>query len=72
MKYLALLILMLVLALWIPFKMDERYAQGLADGKASALKTNPVSEELELTCAALWIGEQHRKLIQQEVKRNGK
>lgn len=72
MKYLALLILILVLALWIPFKMDERYAQGLADGKASALKTNPVSEELELTCAGLWIGEQNKKFIEQEARKNVK
>jgi hypothetical protein len=63
MKILTALIIIGVMALWIPFKMDQRYAQGLADGKASALKVNPVSEELELVCAGLWVGKQGAKSV---------
>ncbi len=36
-------------------------AEGRSMGAKEALKTNPVSEELELVCAGLWIGEQNRK-----------
>lgn len=61
MKAAVALIVIGIMALWIPFKMDERYAQGVADGKASVLKTNPVSEELELFCAGLWVGKQNLK-----------
>lgn len=38
---------------------------GMATGRQNALKeayrTNPVSEELELVCVGLWIGEQNKK-----------
>jgi hypothetical protein len=34
---------------------------GYKDGISSALKTNPPSLELEMTCAGLWIGEQNKK-----------
>ena len=57
MKYMAALILILICALWVPYKMDEAYAKG----RAEALRTNPVSEELELVCAGLWVGEQAKK-----------
>lgn len=34
---------------------------GIAEGRSIALKTNPVSEELEMVCTALWVGEQNKK-----------
>lgn len=57
MKYMAGLILILIMALWIPHKMDEAYAKG----RSEALRTTPVSEELEMVCAGLWVGEQAKK-----------
>ena len=39
--------------------------KGIAEGRSMALKealrTNPPSEELEMVCAGLWIGEQNKK-----------
>jgi len=40
---------------------ERQYQAGLREGRATALKTNPPSEELELACAGLWIGEQNKK-----------
>ena len=38
---------------------------GIAEGRSIAtkeiLKTNPPSQELEMVCAGLWIGEQNKK-----------
>ena len=45
---------------------DDRYALGYQDGKKAALSTNPVSEDLELTCAGLWLGEQAKKRWRRE------
>ena len=35
---------------------------GKKQGRKEALSTNPVSQELELACAVLWIGEQNKKV----------
>ena len=46
---------------------------GIAEGhiiaKKEALKTNPPSEELEIACAGLWIGEQNKKYFEKENRR---
>jgi len=41
--------------------LEREYKTGLREGRAMALKTNPPSEELEMACAGLWIGEQNKK-----------
>jgi len=41
--------------------LDRQYNRGFAEGRSAALKTNPPSEELEIACAGLWIGEQNKK-----------
>jgi hypothetical protein len=41
---------------------ERQYNRGFAEGRGVALKTNPPSEELELVCAGLWIGEQNKKM----------
>ena len=43
--------------------------QGESKGQREALSTNPVSEQLEMTCAGLWVGEQNRKY---QERQNGK
>ena len=39
--------------------------KGIAEGRSiatkEALRTNPPSQELEMVCAGLWIGEQNKK-----------
>ena len=47
--------LMLLLTLMIGLHYGEKR------GMAQALKTDPVSEQLEMVCAGLWVGEQNRK-----------
>ena len=42
--------------------LDRQYNRGFAEGRGTALKTNPPSEELEMVCAGLWIGEQNKKM----------
>lgn len=61
MKIMIVLIIVGIAALWIPYRMDQRYAEGLVEGRRTALHTTPVSEELELVCAGLWVGEQAKK-----------
>ena len=61
MKFMIWVIIAMVAALWIPHRMDQRYAEGLAEGRRTALHTTPVSDELELVCAGLWVGEQAKK-----------
>lgn len=39
-------------------------SRGIERGMAKALSTNPVSEELEITCAGLWVGVQNRKYFE--------
>ena len=44
---------------------DASYKQGYKD----ALYKRPVSDDLELVCAGLWVGEQNKKYQQLEAKR---
>lgn len=37
---------------------------GIKQGRKEALRTNPVSEELEMVCAGLWVGEQNKKYME--------
>jgi hypothetical protein len=41
--------------------LEREYQLGLREGRGMALKTNPPSNELELVCAGLWVGEQNKK-----------
>ena len=61
MKYVLSFCVAAIVVLYVSFKMDQKYAEGVAYGKSIALNTSPVSEELEMTCAGLWVGEQNKK-----------
>lgn len=61
MKYLLVLIIIGIMALWIPHRMEQEYAKGLAEGRRTALHTNPISDELEMVCAGLWVGQENKK-----------
>jgi len=41
---------------------------GYAMGYKAALNTREPSDELEMACAGLWIGEQHKKYAEREGK----
>ena len=41
---------------------ERQYKAGFREGRATALKTNPPSEELEMVCAGLWVGKQNQKM----------
>lgn len=60
MKYILVVLTALTLALFISFKLDQRYAEGVAHGVKTALHL-PASEALEVACASLWVGEQNKK-----------
>jgi len=47
--------------LLIDNKIDRAHAEGFKVGMHYALKSDPPSEELEMVCAGLWVGEQNKK-----------
>jgi hypothetical protein len=51
-----------VLWLFVDYRIDKAHAEGFKVGMNYALKTNPPSEQLELVCAGLWVGEQNKKV----------
>ena len=52
--------------LYMDHKVDKAHAEGFSVGMRYALKSNPPSEELEMTCAGLWVGEQSKKYFEKE------
>jgi hypothetical protein len=54
----------LVFVLWIGW--SGGYANGVEEGRKNALKINPPSDEMELACAALWIGEQSKRWYERQ------
>jgi hypothetical protein len=47
-------------------KVDTAHAEGFSTGMRYALKVDPPSEQLEMTCAGLWVGEQNKKYFEKE------
>lgn len=72
MKLILMMSIIIVLGLLIHEKTESEYQRGFADALKSAYKTNPPSEELEITCAGLWIGEQNKKFWGKENAGNAK
>ena len=62
------LIAMLIVGIMSAFMLGQSMGkrEGIAEGRSMALKTNPVSEELEQTCFSLWLGEQAKKAWEKE------
>jgi hypothetical protein len=46
--------------------MKDHWQMGYQAGLKEALKTNPPSQDLEMACAGLWVGEQNRKYFEKE------
>ena len=66
MKYIFALLVILTMALWIPHRMDQKYAEGVAEGKRLALRITPPSEALETACLSLWVSEQNKRAAAKE------
>lgn len=66
MKYILVFCIVAVMALWIPHRMDQKYAEGVAEGKRLALQTTPPSEALEVACVSMWVGEQNKKAAKEK------
>lgn len=66
MKYIFALLVVMTMALWIPHRMDQKYAEGVAEGKRLALQTTPPSEALEVACVSMWVGEQNKKAAKEK------
>jgi hypothetical protein len=57
----------LAVVVWTMLGFYVGKMSGIAEGHSMALKTNPVSEELDAVCAGLWISEQNREAIKRGV-----
>lgn len=64
MKYIAILFIVFLVYLLMQSAFERQYNAGVREGRAMALKTNPPSEELEIVCAGLWVGEQNKKFME--------
>jgi hypothetical protein len=67
-KYVLVTALVVVLYTLVRQRYTDEYQAGYAEGMRVALKTNPPSEELELVCAGLWVGEQNKKAYKQNAR----
>lgn len=61
-EVIAIAVVMLTMLVW-------GINHGEKQGMKKALSTKPVSEELEMVCAGLWIGEQNKKYWEMERKK---
>ena len=61
MKAILIVGIMLFVGVLVHNRIEQSHADGFKLGMHYALKTNPPSEELEVTCAGLWVGEQNKK-----------
>ena len=61
MKYVLSFCVIATIVLLVMHRMDTRYAEGLADGRRTALNLNPPSEALEVACLSLWVGNENKK-----------
>ena len=52
--------------LFMDYKVDKAHAEGFKVGMNYALKSDPPSEQLEMVCAGLWVGEQNKKYFEKE------
>ena len=52
--------------LLVDHRIDKAHAEGFKMGMHYALKSDPPSQELEMICAGLWVGEQNKKYFKKE------
>lgn len=61
MKYMTWIALGLCTYLLVDFSLEKSYEKGYVAGHKAALITDPVSDDLEIVCASLWVGQQNKK-----------
>lgn len=61
MKYVLILCVIGVLWFMVNSRLEQAHSEGFKLGMHYALKNNPPSEELEMVCAGLWVGNQNKK-----------
>lgn len=60
-------IFLLIVFSWAAYSYSSiRYQTGVADGIKQALDTRNPSEQLEIACAGLWVGEQNKRYWQKQ------
>ena len=69
MKYFLVICIVSFAGVLVQNRIKDEYKAGYAEGMRVALKTNPPSEELEIACAGLWVGEQNRRYFKKELKK---
>ena len=69
MKYLLIGLLIAVFGMLVESRLNDQYQLGYEEGVKTALKTNPPSQELEMACVGLWVGEQNRRYWQKDASR---
>ena len=73
MQFLLRTIEVLLIAVFALIGYQMGKTDGIAEGRnmalKEALKTNPPSEELEMACLGLWLGEQNKKHFEKENRR---
>ena len=69
MKYILIILIALLAYVGVKDRYEDKYQAGYQAGMKEALKTNPPSEELEMTCAGLWVGEQNKRYWQKNALR---
>lgn len=66
MKSVLIVGIMLFVGVLVHNRIGQAHEDGFKLGMHYALKTNPPSEELEMICAGLWVGEQNKKYSKKE------
>lgn len=60
------------LIVWVttPSTLKESWDKGYVEGKKEALRINPPSDQLEMTCAGLWFSKENEKYWRKREKSN--
>jgi len=61
MKIVLLISIIGLVWLLVDHKIDQAHAEGFKTGMHYALRADPPSEELEMRCAGMWVGEQNKR-----------
>jgi hypothetical protein len=66
MKYVLVLLIIGLLIYAVEERAKRAHNEGFKLGMHYALKSDPPSQDLEMICAGLWVGEQNKKYFKKE------
>lgn len=69
MKSILIILILSFVGVLVQNRIKDEYRAGYAEGMRVALKTNPPSEELEMVCAGLWVGDQNKRYFKKELNK---